>query len=63
MLKLIITLVHIAALVAITIAASTEAMAQQAALPDLSISVGGNELAGGGSVASSLKIVLLLTVL
>jgi len=37
--------------------------AQQAALPDLSISVGGSELASGGSVASSLKVMLLLTVL
>lgn len=37
--------------------------AQQAPLPDLSISIGGSELAGGGSVASSLKIVVLLTVL
>ncbi len=37
--------------------------AQQGALPDLSISIGGNELAGNGTVASSLKIVLLLTAL
>lgn len=42
---------------------SLDAAAQQATLPDLSINIGGNELAGGGSVASSLKIVLLLTVL
>ncbi len=42
---------------------SADAAAQQAALPDLSVNIGGNELAGGGSVASSLKIVLLLTVL
>ncbi len=40
-----------------------DAVAQQAALPDLSISVGGSELAGGGSVTSSIKILLLLTVL
>ena len=40
-----------------------QAYAQQNTLPDLSINIGGNELAGGGSVASSLKIVLLLTVL
>jgi flagellar biosynthetic protein FliP len=39
------------------------ALAQQAGLPDLSINIGGNELAGGGTVASSLKIVLLLTIL
>ena len=39
------------------------AAAQQAGLPDLSISVGGNELAGGGTVSSSLKIMLLLTLL
>lgn len=39
------------------------ALAQQSALPDLSIAVGGSELAGGGTVASSLKIVLLLTIL
>jgi flagellar biosynthetic protein FliP len=42
---------------------SAEAFAQQAGLPDLSISVGGSELASGGTVASSLKIVLLLTAL
>jgi flagellar biosynthetic protein FliP len=36
---------------------------QDTSLPDLSISVGGSELAGGGTVAASLKIVLLLTVL
>ena len=42
---------------------SLEASAQQAGLPDLSISVGGSELATGGTVASSLKIVLLLTAL
>ena len=41
----------------------SEAVAQQAALPNLSISVGGSELASGGTVASSLKIVLLLTLL
>lgn len=40
-----------------------DAAAQQSSLPDLSISVGGNEVAGGGSIASSLKIMLLLTVL
>lgn len=39
------------------------ASAQQAMLPDLSISVGGSELATGGGVASSLKILLLLTAL
>ncbi len=39
------------------------AAAQQANLPDLSISVGGSELAGGGTVSSSLKIMLLLTLL
>jgi flagellar biosynthetic protein FliP len=39
------------------------ALAQTAALPDLSISVGGSEMAGNGSVASSLKIILLLTLL
>lgn len=39
------------------------AYSQQVALPDLSISVGGSELAGSGSVASSLKIMLLLTLL
>jgi flagellar biosynthesis protein FliP len=43
--------------------APSEAFAQQSALPDLSISVGGSDLAGGGGVASSLKIVILLTVL
>ena len=39
------------------------ALAQQALLPDLSISVGGKDLAAGGGVASSLKILLLLTAL
>jgi flagellar biosynthetic protein FliP len=39
------------------------AFGQAAALPDLSISVGGSEMAGNGSVASSLKIILLLTLL
>ncbi len=45
------------------VCAPSEAYAQQAALPDLSISVGGSELAGGGSVTSSIKILLLLTLL
>jgi flagellar biosynthetic protein FliP len=36
---------------------------QQAMLPDLSISVGGSELASGGGVTSSLKILILLTAL
>ncbi|MFO0417151.1 MAG: flagellar type III secretion system pore protein FliP [Pseudomonadota bacterium] len=40
-----------------------EAFAQQIPLPDLSISVGGNELAGKGEVSSSLKILVLLTLL
>jgi flagellar biosynthetic protein FliP len=40
-----------------------DAHAQAAGLPDLSVSIGGNELASGNSVASSLKILLLLTVL
>lgn len=39
------------------------ACAQQAALPDVSISVGGSELASGGTVTSSIKIMILLTVL
>lgn len=39
------------------------AYAQQAALPDVSISVGGSELASGGTVTSSIKIMILLTVL
>jgi flagellar biosynthetic protein FliP len=43
--------------------APSDVSAQQVALPDLSISVGGNELAGGGSVTSSIKILLLLTLL
>lgn len=41
----------------------TDASAQQAGLPDLSISIGGSEMASSGSVASSLKILLLLTAL
>jgi flagellar biosynthetic protein FliP len=40
-----------------------ESHAQQTTLPDLSISVGGSELAGNGSVTSSIKILLLLTLL
>ena len=39
------------------------AQAQQAGLPDLSLSIGGNELAGNGSVTSTIKIVLLLTLI
>jgi flagellar biosynthetic protein FliP len=39
------------------------AAADQTSLPNLSIAIGGNEVASGGSVASSLKILLLLTVL
>lgn len=46
-----------------TTLAPTLGFAQESALPNLSIAVGGSELAGGGAVASSLKIVLLLTVL
>jgi flagellar biosynthetic protein FliP len=42
---------------------SQDAYAQAAGLPDLSVSIGGSELASGNSVASSLKILLLLTVL
>jgi flagellar biosynthetic protein FliP len=42
---------------------STQVYAQQAGLPDLSISIGGSEMASSGSVASSLKILLLLTAL
>ena len=34
-----------------------EAQQSTTALPDLSIAIGGNELAGNGSVAASLKIV------
>jgi flagellar biosynthetic protein FliP len=40
-----------------------DAYAQQTTLPDLSISVGGSELASGGSVTSSIKILILLTLL
>jgi flagellar biosynthetic protein FliP len=42
---------------------SSSVSAQQAVLPDLSISVGGSELANSGGVTSSLKILLLLTAL
>jgi flagellar biosynthetic protein FliP len=48
---------------ALLICGTRNAEAQQALLPDLSISVGGSELASGGGVASSLKILLLLTAL
>ncbi len=50
-------------LLLIAVAVPSVGYAQQSVLPDLSISVGGNELAGNNSVAASLKIVLLLTVL
>lgn len=39
------------------------AYSQQAVLPDLSLSVGGTQLAGDGGVSSSIKIMLLLTLL
>lgn len=39
------------------------AHSQQAVLPDLSLSVGGSQLAGDGGVSSSIKIMLLLTLL
>jgi flagellar biosynthetic protein FliP len=39
------------------------AWCEQGTLPDLSISIGGSEMAGGSSVATSLKILLLLTAL
>lgn len=55
--------VLITGLVAVSAWLPSVAAAQQAPLPDLSISVGGNELAGGGTVSSSLKIMLLLTLL
>lgn len=56
-------LVALALLASSALVAVEGANAQQMALPDLSISVGGSELAGNGSVASSLKVVLLLTLL
>lgn len=56
-------LVALALLASSVLVAVEGANAQQMALPDLSISVGGSELAGNGSVASSLKVVLLLTLL
>ena len=56
-------LVAIALLASSALVAVEGAHAQQMALPDLSISVGGSELAGNGSVASSLKVELLLTLL
>lgn len=39
------------------------AFAQAAALPDLSISIGGSELASNGGVSATLKILILLTLL
>ena len=48
---------------ALGLVAPCHVAAQQAPLPDLSISIGGSELAGGGSVASSLKIVVLYDLL
>lgn len=53
----------IAVAIGAALGGACEAAAQQSTLPDLSISVGGSEVAGGGSIASSLKIMLLLTVL
>lgn len=49
--------------VPVVLLAALPAWAQQSALPDLSISVGGSELASNGSVSSSIKIVALLTLL
>lgn len=43
--------------------ASVAAAAENPSLPDLSISIGGSELASNGTVSSSLKIVFLLTIL
>jgi flagellar biosynthetic protein FliP len=56
-------LCSISVLFALALICSRTAVGQQAMLPDLSISVGGSELASGGGVASSLKILLLLTAL
>ncbi len=47
----------------VTLLPTTAALGEAAGLPDLSVSIGGNELASGNSVASSLKILLLLTLL
>lgn len=58
-----VTRIGAVALLAAALLCPSAAPAQQATLPDLSIAVGGSELAGGGSVAASLKIMLLLTVL
>ena len=58
-----LTVCALAAVAAVGMWLPAQAVAQQAGLPDVSISVGGSELAGGGTVASSLKIMLLLTVL
>lgn len=49
-------------LVAILLSASG-AFAEAAALPDVSINIGGSELASKGTISSSVKIVLLLTAL
>lgn len=40
-----------------------EAYCQQSALPDISLSIGGNDMAGDGGISSSIKIMLLLTLL
>jgi len=42
---------------------NNEAFAAGAALPDISINIGGSEIANKGELASSIKIVLLLTAL
>lgn len=39
------------------------AFAETPALPDVSLSIGGSQMAGGGTLSSSIKIVLLLTAL
>ena len=51
------------ALIGVLMMVPIELAAQQAALPNLSISVGGSELASDGTVSASLKIVILMTVL
>lgn len=50
-------------IVALILAFPAAALGQGQALPDLSISIGGSEMASEGTVSSALKITLLLTLL
>lgn len=48
---------------ALVLAQASVAYCQQSALPDISLSIGGTDVAGDGGISSSIKIMLLLTLL